>query len=44
MSSGIYLLNIHILPQDNESSKLNEKDMSVDNGDYYFMNIYTGYE
>ena len=33
LSSGIGLLNIHTLPQYNESSDLNEMNMSVDNGD-----------
>ena len=46
-SSGIGLLNIHTLPQDNVSSKLNEMNMSVDNGyvkgDYFYMNSSTGY-
>ena len=45
VSSGIGLLNRHTLPQDNKSSKLNEMNMSVDNGDfngdYFYMNIYT---
>ena len=48
VSSGIGLLNSHTLPQDNESSNLNETNMRVDNGDvngdYCYMNIYTGYE
>ena len=43
--SGIGLLNGHILPQNNESSKLNEKNISVDNGDinceYCCINSYT---
>ena len=47
VSSVIGLLNIHTLPQGNESSKLNEMNMSVDNGDvngdYCYMNIYTRY-
>ena len=46
MGSGIGLLKIHTLPQNNESSKLNEMNTRVDNGDvnsdYCYMNIYTG--
>ena len=46
LSSGIGLLNSHTLPQDNESSKLNEMNIIFDNedvnGDYFYMNIYTG--
>ena len=48
VSSVIGLLNIHTLPQDNESSNLNEMNMSVENcdvnGDYCYMNNYTGSE
>ena len=33
VSSVIGLLNIHTTPQDNESSKLNEINISVDNFD-----------
>ena len=44
--SGIVLLNIHLLPQANKSSKINEMNMSVDNGDvngdYFYMNSSTG--
>ena len=32
VSNGIGLLNRHNLPQDNESSDLNDMDMSVENG------------
>ena len=42
VSRGIGLLNRHTPPQDNESSNLNEMNMSVDNGDingdYCYMN------
>ena len=31
ISSGISLLNIHTFPQSNETSKLNEMNMSVEN-------------
>ena len=45
-SSEIGLLNIHTLPQTNELSKLNNMNMSVDNGDvngdYYYINSSTG--
>ena len=48
VSSGIGLLNSHTLPQDNESSNLNDMNMSVDNGDanvdHCYINSYTGYE
>ena len=44
MSSGIGLLNSHTLPQDNESSKLNKNNMSFENGDYFYMNSFTGFE
>ena len=44
--SGIGLLKSNILPQDNESKKLNEINMSVENGDvngdYFYMNCFTG--
>ena len=47
MSSWIGLLNSHTLLQDNESSKPNEKNMSVDNGyvngNYFYINSSTGY-
>ena len=46
VSSGIGLLNRHTLPQDNKSSKLNEMNMSYENGDvndnYCYINSYTG--
>ena len=38
MSSGIGLLNSHTLPQDNESINLNDMNMSVENGNYCYMN------
>ena len=45
VSSGIGLLNIHTPPRGNKSGKLNETNMSVDNGyvnGYYcYMNSYT---
>ena len=45
--SGIGLLNKHNPPQDSESSKLNEINISVDNGDVNYdccyMNSSTGY-
>ena len=48
MSSGIGLLNSHTLPQYNESSKLNEMNISVYNcdvnGAYCYMNSSTGYD
>ena len=47
VSSGIGLLNSHTLPQDNESSKLDDMNVSVGNsdinGDYFYMNTSTGY-
>ena len=47
VSSGIVLLNFHTLPQDNESSKVNDMNISVDNGDfngdYFCINSSTGY-
>ena len=42
MSSVIGLLNIHNINQDNESSKPNEANMSVENGDHCYMNSSTG--
>ena len=46
ISSGSVLLNRHTLLQDNEQSKINEMNMSVENGDvngyYLHMNSYTG--
>ena len=48
MSGDIFLLNLHTLPQDNESNNLNEINMSVENGDdnggYCYNNISTVYE
>ena len=48
VSSGIGLLNSHNIPQDIESSKLDEMNMSFDNGgingDYFYMNSSTGSE
>ena len=48
VSSRIGLLNIHTLPQDNESSNLNEINMGVENGDvnggYCYINSSTGSE
>ena len=48
VGSIIGLLNSHTLPQDNESSKLNEINIIFDNGyvtgDYCYMNSYTGSE
>ena len=45
-SSGIGLLKSHTLLQYNYSSKLNDMNMSVDNGDingyYFYMNISYG--
>ena len=45
VSSGIGLLNSHTLPQANKSSKANEMNMSVYNGndnvDYCYINIST---
>ena len=47
VSSVIGLINSHTPPQDNESSRLNEINIRVDNGDvnddYFNMNGYTGY-
>ena len=47
VSTGIGLINSHTLPQDKESSKLNEINTSVDNSDvnfyYCFNNSSTGY-
>ena len=46
VSSVIGLLNSHTLPQYNESSQLNDMNMSVDNGDvngcYFYINSSTG--
>ena len=46
MSSGIGLLNIQTLPQANESIKLNDTNMSVENddvnGDYCYMISFFG--
>ena len=46
ISSGSGLLNRHTLLQDNEQSKINEMNTSVENGDvngyYLHMNSYTG--
>ena len=48
VSSGIGLLNSQNIPQDIESSKLDEMNMSFDNGgingDYFYMNSSTGSE
>ena len=52
VSSGIGLLNRHTLPQDNGSNKLNEMNMSAENGDvngdvnddYCYINSSTGSE
>ena len=41
VSSGIGLLNIHTIPQDNLSSKLNVNNTSVDNGDFNGDYCYT---
>ena len=45
VSSGIGLLSTHTTSQDDESSKLNDMNMSVENGDvngdYCYMNIHT---
>ena len=45
-STGIGLLKRHTLPKDKKSSKANEINMSVDNGDvngdYCYRNSYTG--
>ena len=48
IGSGIGLLKSHTLPKDKESSKLNEMNIIFDNGDvngdYCYMNSYTGSE
>ena len=38
VNSVIGLLNSHTLPQDNESINLNDMNMSVENGNYCYMN------
>ena len=46
VSSGIGLLNSHTLPKDKKSSKLNEINMTFENGDingdYFYMNSFNG--
>ena len=46
VSNGVGLLNSHTPPQDNESIKLTEMNISVDNddlnGDYCYINSSTG--
>ena len=48
VSSGIFLLNSRTVSQDNSSSNLNDINMGVlngdVNGDYCYMNSYTGSE
>ena len=42
VTSVIFLLNSHTLPQDNDSSNLNEMNISGEtldvNGDYFYLN------